>query len=93
MPTCWMLAYIVPVAKGSPSSDFGDYRPISNTLLPSKVFEKIAAGKFGHFLESSSLLLSQCSHRMPWVHVMLCSHCLTVYKLLWTGAWKEGLFS
>ena len=45
----WGLADVVPVAKGSPSSDIRDYRPISITLLLSKVFEKIVVGKLSRF--------------------------------------------
>ena len=58
------LADVVPVTKGSPSLDVGDYRPISITLLLPKVLEKIVAGKLSHFLMSSSLLPpSQFSYR------------------------------
>ena len=43
--------------KGSPSSYVGDYRPISITLLLSKVFENIVVAKWSPFLESNSSLL------------------------------------
>ena len=42
--------------KGSASSYFGDYRPISITPFLSKVFEKIVAENLSHFLESNSTL-------------------------------------
>ena len=41
----WRLADVVPMPKESFSSDVGDYRPILITLLLSKVFQKIVAGK------------------------------------------------
>ena len=47
-PACWRLADVVPVPKGSSSSDVGDYRPISVTPVLSKVFKKIVAGKLSH---------------------------------------------
>ena len=63
-PACWRLADVVPVPKGSPSSDVGDYRPLSITPVLSKVFEKIVAGKLSHYLESNSVLPpSQSSYR------------------------------
>ena len=34
----WRLADVIPVSKGSPFSDVGDYKPISITTLPSNVF-------------------------------------------------------
>ena len=34
-PACWRLANVVPVPKESPSSDVGDYRPIS--IIPPSV--------------------------------------------------------
>ena len=58
-PECWRLADVVLVSK---ESSF--YRPLSITLLLSKVAEKIVAGKVSYFLKSKSLLPpSQFSHR------------------------------
>ena len=58
------MADAVPLPKGSPSSDVGDYRPISITSVLSKVFEKIVAGKLSHYLENNSLFPpSQFSYR------------------------------
>ena len=45
------MADVVPVPKGSASSDVGYYRPISTTPVLSKVFEKIVAGKLSIFFE------------------------------------------
>ena len=56
-PECSRLADVVPVPKGSPSTDVGDYRPMSITPLLSKVFKKFVAGKLIDFLESYSLHL------------------------------------
>ena len=81
---CWRLADVVPVLQGSAAfSDVGDYRPISITLVLSKVFENILVGKLSHFLERKSMPLS-FSFRTEgvWEHVMLCLHCLTVCRFL-----------
>ena len=51
---CWRLADVVPVSKNCSSSDVGNYEPISIAPLLSKVFEKMVAGKLGHFLKSKS---------------------------------------
>ena len=60
---CWRLADIVPVPKGSSSSEVGNYRTISTTFLLSKVFGKIVTGKLSHFLKSNRLFpLSQFSY-------------------------------
>ena len=80
---CWRLADDVPVTKESPSSEFGDYRPITVTTLLSKVFEKIVAGKLSHFLESNSLLPPS----QFWYHRGLVS----CYALLtFTGCLGQG---
>ena len=74
------------------SLDIGDYRPISNTPVMSKVFEKIVAGKL--FLERNSMLPpSQFLYQRGLGACDVCLHCLTIYRLLWTGAWREDLFS
>ena len=68
--------------KESFSSDVKDYRPISNTLLRPKVFEKIVTEKLGIFLESISLLTrSQFSYRKgveTWDALLTLSHHLQV---------------
>ena len=54
-PTCWRLADVVQVQKGSASSDVGDYRPFSITPVLLKVFEKIVGKKLRQLLESNSI--------------------------------------
>ena len=76
-------------------SNVGDDR--QNSIIPvlSKVFEKIVAGKLSIFFLNITvcfLFLSFCIRRV-WKHVMLCSHCATIYRLLWTGAWRKCLSS
>ena len=43
--TCWRLADVISVPKGSASSDVGDYRPVSIMPVPAKELEKIVAEK------------------------------------------------
>ena len=82
-PACWRLADVVPVSKGSPSSDVGDYRPISIISILSKVFEKIVAGKLSHYLESNSLIPpSQFSYRRGLETGDALLTDLIIYKLL-----------
>ena len=54
-PACWGLTDAVPVPKGSPFSDVGDYEPISIIPFLSKVFDTIVAAKLSHFVESNSM--------------------------------------
>ena len=61
-PVCWRIADVVPVRRGSSSSDVGDNRLISITVVMSKVFEKIVAGKLNIFLEETGLLPLQFSY-------------------------------
>ena len=71
---CWRLADVQSI-------------PISITPLLSNVFEKIVAGKFSIFCKVTVCFLLLSFHiGRTWEHVMLCSHCLTIYKLLGTGA-------
>ena len=80
-------------AKEYSSSDVEDYRAISITLVPLKVFEKIVAKKLCHFLNATAVFLLSFYIGGAWEHVMLCSHCLSIYRLLWSEARKECLFS
>ena len=79
---------VVTVPKGSASSDVGDNSSISITSVLSKVLEKIVAGKWGHLLESNSILPPfQSSHRKE---MRTCYALLTVSPTLqvaWRGAW------
>ena len=93
-PACWRVADVVQVAKEFSSSDAGDYRPIFIMPVLSKVFEKIVAEKLFHYLKVSSLLPPLqflCRKGLG-----ICDALLTPFtpcRLLWTGAWKEGLLS
>ena len=63
-PASGRLADVVPVAKGSGSSDNDDYRLICIMPVLSQVFEKNVAGQLTHFLEGNSVLpSSQFSYR------------------------------
>ena len=88
------LAEIVPMPRGSPFSDVGDYRPILITPLLSKVFEKIVIEKPSHILESNSLLPpSQFSYRRDLV---TCDALITLSHRLQAAldrALRESCFS
>ena len=89
---CGRLAVVVSVPKEF-SSDNGDYSHISITPVLSKI------GKdSGWEIESFNCKVTICFILSFYTgraceHVMLSSCCLTIYRLLWTGAWREGLFS
>lgn len=55
-PTCWRVAHITPIPKGTPSPDPSNYRPISITPILSKVFEHLVAARLSCFLERSGVL-------------------------------------
>ena len=56
-PDCWRTANVTPIPKGSsPSSDPGEYRPISITPVLSKVFERLIAKRLVRFLNRLNLL-------------------------------------
>ena len=77
--------------KGSTFSDVRDYRSISIMPVLSKVFDMIVDGKLSNILEF--FLLFSFHVVETWEHLMSYLHCLSVCRLLWTGAWREHLFS
>ena len=61
---CWRLVDVVPVPKGSASSDVLHYRSTSIMPVLLKVFEKIVNRKLNNFLKRNSMLSpSQFSYR------------------------------
>ena len=63
-PLEWRIADVTPIPKGPLSALVCNYRPISITLVLSKVFERLIALRFGRFLERSGVLSShQYSYR------------------------------
>ena len=55
-PVCWRLANVTPIPKGPPSSSASNYRPISLTPIPSKVFERLVSVRLGRFMEGRGVL-------------------------------------
>ena len=55
-PACWRQANVIPILKGPPSSSVANYRPISITLVLSKVFERLVSVRLGQFVERSGVL-------------------------------------
>ena len=52
----WRQANVTPIPKGPPSSSVANYRPISTTLVLSKVFECLVSVCLGRFMERSGVL-------------------------------------
>ena len=46
---CWRSANVTGIQKGAPSPDLENYRPISITPIPSKVYEKLVSNKLSIF--------------------------------------------
>ena len=42
-PACWRQANVTPIPKGPPSSTVANYRPISITSVPTKVFGRLVS--------------------------------------------------
>ena len=57
-PLEWRIADVTPIPKSPLFALVCNYRPISITLVPSKVFERLISLRFGCFLESSKVLPS-----------------------------------
>ena len=55
-PACWRQANITSIPKGPPSPSVANYRPISITLVLSKVFERLVSVCHGRFMERSGVL-------------------------------------
>ena len=56
VPACWRQANVTPILKGPPSSSVANYRPITITLVLSKVFELLVSVRLGRFMERSGVL-------------------------------------
>ena len=55
-PICRIVANVNPIPKGPPSSSASNYRPISLTLILSKVFERLVSVRIGRFMEGRGVL-------------------------------------
>src|SRR5678815_2006345 len=55
-PQCWKHAHVQPIPKKGSRSDPSNYRPITLTSIPSKIFETLLNSHFLDHLESHSLL-------------------------------------
>ena len=55
-PACWRQANVTPIPKRPPSSSVANYRPISITLVLSKVLERLVSVRLGRFMERSCVL-------------------------------------
>ena len=77
---CWRQANVTPIPKGPPSSSVANYRPISITLVLSKVFECLVSVRLGRFMERSDLLpKTQFAH---WKGLGTCDALLCVSPTL-----------
>ena len=81
-PVCWRQANVTPIPKGPPSSSVAHYRPISITLVLSKVFERLVSVRLGRFMERSAVLpATQFAYRkgLGTCDALLCvSHTLQI---------------
>ena len=76
-PDSWKNATVVPLHKGGPTREVGNYRPISLLPLPRKLLERIVHTHIMMFLESNRLLnVNQGGFRSG------CSTANTISKLL-----------
>ena len=55
-PVCWRVVNVTPIPMGPPSSSASNYRPISLTLILSKVFEHLVLVRLGRFMECRGVL-------------------------------------
>ena len=55
-PEDWKSATIVPLYKGGPTSEVGNYRPVSLLPLPGKLLEKVVHSSMAGYLEGHELL-------------------------------------
>ena len=63
-PECWRIANITAIPKGAPFPDRENYRPLSITLILSKVYEKLVSHKLSSICETYGLLpAAQFAHR------------------------------
>ena len=68
----WRIADVTPIPKGPLSALVCNYRPISITLVLSKVFERLIALHFGRFWRDlGSCLLNSIHTGRDWLPVML----------------------
>ena len=82
---CWRQANVTLIPKGPPSSSVGNYRPISTTLVLSKVFVSLMLVRLGRFMERSGVLpTTVClSARNVWVPVMHFCACHVHCRVHW----------
>ena len=80
---CWRQVNITSIPKGPPSSSVANYRPISITLVWSKVLEHLVSVRLGRFMERSSVLIGKV-----WVPVM--QFCACPYTAKCIGEWAGG---
>ena len=59
-PVCWRVANVTLIPKGPPSSSASNYKPISLTLILSKVFERLVSVRLRRFMEGIGVLLGSC---------------------------------
>ncbi|KAJ7411111.1 RNA-directed DNA polymerase from mobile element jockey-like protein [Willisornis vidua] len=62
VPADWKLANIVPIFKKGKKEDPGNYRPISLTLMPGTVMEKIILGSIEKHLKDNTVI-AHSQHR------------------------------
>ena len=55
-PVCWRVANVTPIPKSPHSSTASNYRPISLTIILSKVFKRLVSVRLWRFMEGRGVL-------------------------------------
>lgn len=58
-PSAWKVAAVVPIHKGGPKNDLGNYRPISLLGSISKLLERIVNKRLMNFLETQNVIMDR----------------------------------
>ena len=92
-PACWIQTNIAPIPKGPPSSSVSNYRPISITLVLSKVLKRLVSVRLGRFMELSGVLpTTQFAYRRGLATCDALCACRIHCKLHWRLGRKLGSY-
>jgi len=84
MPPEWKMVTVIPIFKKGNKASPSNYRPVSLTLVVSKVFESIVWESMMHYLYSNNLITSHQHGFLP------CKSCV-IQLLKAVEEWSESL--